>query len=186
MVIDEKNLVDELRNKNPDALNYLIDKYGPFIKAVVNKVVGVFNDRGMTEECISDVLMAVWTNIESFDDEKGTFKNWLGSVSKFKAIDYYRKQLKHQGNEIIDEKLSDGISAEDSYISNYEEEKLLSIIENLGEPDRTIFTMKFLLGCDIKRIGTVVGLSVSAVNTRVSRGRDKIRKAYYKKVGGGY
>ena len=37
MKITEQNLLKELKNKNPQAIEYIIDQYGGAIKAVLNK-----------------------------------------------------------------------------------------------------------------------------------------------------
>jgi len=52
----------------------------------------------------------------------------------------------------------------------------------MEEPDKTIFIMKFLLGEKSKSISEALKLSVSNINTRISRGREKIRREYYKEA----
>lgn len=185
MNIDESNFIKELKSKNPRALDYLIDQYSPLIKGIIEKVIGGFKDEGLREECMSDVLMAIWENSIKYDENKGSFKNWMGAVTKFKAIDYYRKYNKfHELRNEIDENLTDGVSTEDRFMVIFESNKLINIIEAQEEPDRTIFTMKFLLDESTKKISQVVKLSVSTVNTRISRGREKLKRAYYKENGG--
>lgn len=185
MQINDCNFIEELKNKNPDALDYVIDIYGGLIKGITTKVLYSLGNDDVIEECMSDILMAVWTNISKFHEEKGSFKSWIGAVSKFKAIDYYRRHKNQYSSELIDESLTNGISAEDEFIREFEGSGLIKIIEELDEPDRTIFTMKFLLGEKSEKISKVVNLSVSSINTRISRRREKIRKRYYRNIRGG-
>ena len=182
--INEGNYIEELRRKNPRALDYIIDEYGSVIKGITVKVLSVLGDEGLVEECIADVFLSIWQNSYKYDEKKGSFKSWIGAITKFKAIDYYRKYSKNTHQDIIEDDLSTGLSTEEMYLSMIETERLISIIEGLKEPDRTIFTMKYLLGETTKKISEVVKLSVSAVNVRISRGREKIKKSYYKEVGG--
>lgn len=184
MKINEGNYIEELRRKNPRALDYIIDEYGSVIKGITVKVLSVLGDEGLVEECIADVFLLIWQNSYKYDEKKGSFKSWIGAITKFKAIDYYRKYSKSIHKDIIEDDLSTGLGTEEIYISKIETEGLISIIEGLDEPDRTIFTMKYLLGETTKKISEVVKLSISAVNTRISRGREKIKKSYYKEVGG--
>ena len=58
--------------------------------------------QGVQDECINDVLLAIWNNINSFDEERSTFKNWIMGIARFKSIDYKRKYLKHLEYENID------------------------------------------------------------------------------------
>lgn len=178
MNIDEKNFIRELKYRNPDALNYFIEAYGALVKGIATKILYSLGNSGAIEECMSDIFMAVWTNINKYDEDKGNFKGWLCAVAKFKAIDYYRKYSKEVKLEIIEETVTNGKSAEDEFISEFESSGLIRIIEELEEPDRTIFIKKFLLGDKVKSISEAVNLSVSSINTRISRGKEKIKKDF--------
>ncbi|MGF7186815.1 DNA-directed RNA polymerase specialized sigma24 family protein [Desulfitispora alkaliphila] len=72
---------------------YVIDNYGGLIKSIVGK--HLYNLQHLHEECLDDVLLAVWDNIDSFYPEKNSFKNWVAAIAKYKSIDYKRKYLKH-------------------------------------------------------------------------------------------
>lgn len=185
MNINENNFIRELKYRNPDALDYFIEAYGALIKGITTKILYSLGNSGAIEECMSDIFMAVWTNINKYDEDKGNFKGWLTAVAKFKAIDYLRKHTREIKGEIIEETLTNGRSAEDDFLVQAESEGIVGIIEALEEPDRTIFVMKFLLGEKVKTISEAVNLSVSSVNTRISRGRERLRRQYYKSFKGG-
>jgi len=182
MRVDKDNFIEELKVKNPKALDYIIDVYGHLIKGIISKTLLSIDDRSIVEECMTDVLMAIWVNSYKFTGDSLKFKSWIGAISKFKALDYYRKYGKKENSELIDEAITDGRSAEDRYIDEMESNKLVEIIENMDEPDKTIFIMKFLLGEKSKGISEALKISVSNINTRISRGREKIKKEYYKEV----
>ncbi len=182
MRVDKDNFIEELKRKNPKALDYIIDIYGPLIKGIISKTLYSIDDKGLVEECISDVFMAIWVNSHKFTGNNIKFKSWIGAISKFKAIDYYRKYDKKENNELIYEAITDGRSAEDDYIDCMDNNKLVKIIESMDEPDKTIFIMKFLLGERSKNISETLKLSVSNINTRISRGREKIKREYYKEA----
>ncbi|MEG2288615.1 MAG: sigma-70 family RNA polymerase sigma factor [Clostridium sp.] len=182
MRVDEKNFIEELKYKNPKALDYIIDIYGPLIKAIITKTLCSLEDKGIIEECISDVFIAIWENGHKFTGEDFKFKSWLGAIAKFKSIDYFRKYSKKNNNEIVDENIISVRSAEDSFIDNIESNRLIRIIESFEEPDRTIFIMKYLLGEKSKVISEALKLSVSNINTRISRGKERLRRLYYQEV----
>ena len=66
MKIDEENLIIQLRKKNEKALDYVIDNYGWVIKSIVFK--HLYNLKSVQDECINDVLLGIWNNIGSFDE----------------------------------------------------------------------------------------------------------------------
>ncbi|MEG1311951.1 MAG: sigma factor, partial [Romboutsia sp.] len=100
MKINEKNFITKLRSKNEDALEYVIDNYGWIINSIVKK--HLYNLKDYQDECVNDILLGIWNNIDSFDENKNSFKNWVGGISKYKTIDYRRKYLKYIDVEDID------------------------------------------------------------------------------------
>ncbi|MBU3109239.1 sigma-70 family RNA polymerase sigma factor [Clostridium gasigenes] len=180
MRVNEDNFIEQLKGKNPKALDYIIDKYSPLIKGVTTNILILLGDTGLIDECISDVFIAIWNNSDKFNGDSNKFKSWVCAIAKFKAIDYYRKYSKKFKSELIDENITNGRSTEDDFIEELESNKLVGIIESFEEPDRSIFVMKFLLGEKSKSISVILGLTVSNINTRISRGKEKIRKQFYK------
>ena len=59
MKINEDNFIGELKNKNPKALDYLVDNYSNLIFKVVISVLGS-DKREEAMECLNDVLLKVW------------------------------------------------------------------------------------------------------------------------------
>lgn len=99
MKIIEQNLIKQLKEKNPQAIDYIIDQYGGLIKTVLLK--NLYDQKDHWEECFNDCLLAVWNNPERFDDEKkGEFKAFLCAIAKYKAIDLLRRELKRTSKEI--------------------------------------------------------------------------------------
>lgn len=118
-------------------------------------------------------------NINKFEGGAHDFKSWICGLSKYKAIDYYRKYSK-EVNKIVsfqeDEKSN--YNLEDEIIRNIETSKVINLINKLKEPDKSIFVMKFLFGYSTNKISDLLGLTTSNINTRISRGRKKLRKEY--------
>ena len=82
MKINEENFIIQLRKRNENALDYVIDNYGWIIKSIVKK--HLYNLQSVQDECINDVLMGIWNNITTFDENKSEFKNWVAGIAKFK------------------------------------------------------------------------------------------------------
>ena len=179
MRIDREKFLKELRRKNEKALEYIIDVYSPLVNGIVRRVLVPLNNEGIIEECISDVFLSVWNNIDKFKGDKDNFKSWIGGISKYKAIDYYRKYSNERGrSEIIDHTISDGENLEENIIKGIETSSIMKLINELDEPDRSIFVMKFLFGYSGQKIADALGLTVSNINARVSRGRKRLKSQF--------
>lgn len=73
MKINEDNFVEQLKFRNEKALEYVIDNYGRIVKSIVKK--HLFSLQDYQEECINDVFLAVWENIESYRPMRSSFVN---------------------------------------------------------------------------------------------------------------
>lgn len=98
-MIDDLNFVKELKNKNQEALLYVLDTYGNLIYRIAYTNT---NSKTLSEECVNDVLLKVWHCIDSFNYPDNKFKNWIASIAKHTSIDLIRKE-KHHLNTINDD-----------------------------------------------------------------------------------
>lgn len=176
MKCNEENYVERLQKKKEDALNYIVDKYFSIVKATVVKVLYNFNSEELIEECINDFFLSVWQNASKFKGNNDDFKKWIYKVCKFRAIDYYRKEIRKK--EISKEEINYGesISSEDEFILSENKRELIKLINTLQPTDRDIFIMKFLLGMSSSEIAVKIGLSKAAVDNRIYRSKKVLNK----------
>lgn len=175
--VDETNFINELKKKNPKSMEFIVDMYGNLIYKIVYSVLYRDYDIGCVEECTNDVFMKIWENIECFDDTKGTFKTWIMAISKFKAIDYKRKIMKHSEYTDIDNlHISSSDDIENDFILKERRYEILSIIDRMKEPDKYIFLQRYFLNEDIDTIAGSLNLTKAAIENRLSRGRKVLRE----------
>jgi RNA polymerase sigma factor (sigma-70 family) len=99
--ITEENFVAQIKLRNEDALEYVLDHYGWILKTVIKRHLASLPN--LYEECMNDCLLAIWNNIEQFDPARNSFQNWAGAIAKYKAIDYVRKHLKELESKNIED-----------------------------------------------------------------------------------
>lgn len=92
--VKDIEIVEGLRKQDMLALHTAIDRYGDLIYKVVHSILDTAHSKVLVDECVDDILLIVWYNISSYDENRGKFRNWLISVAKFKAIDYKRKVIR--------------------------------------------------------------------------------------------
>lgn len=85
----DKKIIKNLISKNEIGIELLIEKYGPFIKSIVYHKLG--NKKEDCEECINDIYLSIWKNINQFDFKRNSLKNWIAGICRYKTIDYMRK-----------------------------------------------------------------------------------------------
>lgn len=168
----KNNFINGIRLRDANALEYAIEKFTPIVTSVVNKVLMPYG-KETCEECVSDVFVSIWWNIERFKGEEKDFKNWICAVARFKAIDYYRKVSKEENIIEIDAAMSPDILEE--IIDNENREEALETLKVLKEEDRKIFFMRFFLGMKVKEISEKVNLSESIVSNRIYKGKERLK-----------
>src|SRR5579871_4286847 len=92
----DEELALMLQERDPDALETLISRYSRevfyFIRLVLDGV-GVAQD---AEECVNDLFITVWQEIDTFDANRGTLRTWLTMRAKYIALDRRRQLCRRQ------------------------------------------------------------------------------------------
>lgn len=165
----EKKLITSLKNKDEKALADLIENYSGILKSVIKRVLQSFPD--LWDECLNETLMAVWQNIDSYDCNRSSFKNWCASVARYKAIDTLRREVRHNNREEIRD--------ENSYTGNEFDRVLVKeIFKYLSPEDRKLFEAIFIEGYTYDEMAQKLGVSKDALYSRVKRSRRKIEKEF--------
>ncbi|EGT3616422.1 sigma-70 family RNA polymerase sigma factor [Clostridium sp. LIBA-8841] len=167
----ENNFISQLKKKNPKALDHVFENYGNLIFKVAYSVL---NNRELSEECVNDVLLKIWNNIDSFNKGDEQFKAWIIVMTKYTSIDILRKEKKHDNVINLDSYEKEDTSLE-SFLENKEtKENILSMIKTFDKENREIFIKRFFLNYSIKEISKSIGISENAISNRIRRGKFKL------------
>ena len=124
---------------------------------------------------MNDVLLKLWQNMDRFDPSRSTLKNWVGAVSKYRAIDYKRKYCR----EIMSEELKENIPDNRCEILQSEiKAEVDSLLENLSAKDRDIFIQRYIMDKSVDEIAVSQGKTADYIYNRLSRGRKQLRKLF--------
>lgn len=174
---NKKNFIKRLKAGKEDAIEYVIDEYLPFVKSIVQPILAPLNRAGIIDECLNDVFLSAWENAKKFrGSDPDSFKNWLGAIARFKAIDYYRKITRNA--EIAADYLEIPVNnqVESAIIQLENSEELLQFLQQLNPLDQKIMVMKFLLDFHSDEIARQLGMSRSAVDNRIYRNKKKLEQ----------
>ena len=144
MIINEDNVLLELKKRNPKALEYIINTYSNLVFKVVVNVLGNDNYES-AKECLNDIYLLVWDKHQLYNPQKASFKNWLLAVSKYKSIDYKRSLKQTNNVHIEDEVLFSSNNVENEYIFKEKKAELLELLDTESKTDREIFIRKYIL-----------------------------------------
>lgn len=173
-MVNKENFIRGLKNKNPKALDYLIDNYSNLIFKVS---YGVLQNRELTEECMNDVFLKIWDNTKYFNKENAQFVKWIIVIAKYTAIDLLRKEVREPDKvDISSVELGSTRTLDDELDHKDNLAKVRNEINNMKAIDKEIFLRKFYLDEDTKVISKYLGISEKLINLKVFRGRKKLRE----------
>ena len=179
----DKKLITLIKERNEDCLSLLTEKYE---KLLYHIAYGILGGREQDiEECINDTYLKFWNSIESYDLEKASVKTYLKVILRNTAINRLRDIGRKEDN-LSNVDLSDiAISYADESqnlerkIINSEKITLLnSTIHNMSNKDREISIRRFSYLQSSKEISKAMLMTVSAVDSRISRIKSKIKNTF--------
>lgn len=168
---DEKAL-RKMRNNDPDGLSTLMDRYIPYVSAIVWNILRGAMTPEDAEEVVSDVFLAAWDQADEL--QTGKVKAWLGAVARNKA----KNKLRQMGRELPLEE--DILELPDDTADRLEREEerqaVRAAIDTLPEQDREIFLRHYYFAQTVDEISKTMNMNPSTVKTRLRRGRMKLEE----------
>lgn len=175
MQIGEDNFVKEIKNKNEDALEYVMDEYGGLLKSIIKRMLCHLPQ--LQEECLSDTFLRIWIHIEQFDPKRSSFKNWAAGIARYRAIDYIRKYVVRT-KELNWDQIT--VPTEDArlrqVLESEAQEALEELLKPLNKKDRELFMMIYGQRLSAQDAAKKMNMKTSAVYNHLTRGRCKLRK----------
>lgn len=91
MKINRENYVAQLRLHNEKALEFFIMEHGERLASIIKK--HLFTLPHLHQECLVDTITAIWNHIGDFQ-HTNEFANWVGSVARYRCLEFLRAHQK--------------------------------------------------------------------------------------------
>ena len=75
----EEKAIQKMRDKDPDGLRFLMDRYIPYVSTIVWNILRSAMTSEDAEEVVSDVFLAAWNQAEELI--AGKVKAWRGGTA---------------------------------------------------------------------------------------------------------
>jgi RNA polymerase sigma-70 factor, ECF subfamily len=83
----DAELISELRERDPKALEIVYDRYGQIVYSLFLRIT---RDETTAEDLVQELFMRVWNRARDFDSSKGSFGVWILSIARNMGIDHLR------------------------------------------------------------------------------------------------
>lgn len=170
----EETILRKLRARDPTGLEALMDRYLPYVSAIVWNILRDFMSPQDGEEVASDVFLAAWE--QAGDLQAGRVKGWLGAVARNKA----KNRLRQCGHTLPLEEdaleLPDPNTPQEA-LERAEERRLVrQAVDSLSPQEREIFLRRYYYAQSVREVSAAMELNESTVKTKLHRGRLKLKE----------
>lgn len=154
-------------------LRWAMREYAALVRGVLRRVLpGKERD---VEECMADVFVALWRNARTLQERDIPVRAWLIVTARNTGINRYRT-LRRREELPLTEELLQMLADLPADPESDAAELVGALVAAMEPPDRDIFLRKYYLLQSSRKIAAALGLSVANVNTRLSRGRERLRR----------
>lgn len=178
---DDSLLIERLKAGDPEALSSIFDLYSSKLYGVAHRILGDVAD---SQEVIQDVFWTVYRKAKTF---RGTaqFSTWLyrltvnaalGKIRRSKrnkevAYEEFLPKFQKDGHHRVRPVVDWSNSLDEQYATQELEALVSDALGRLKPVDKSIVVLSDLEGLPDKEIAAALGLTVSAVKTRLHRAR---------------
>lgn len=155
---------------DPEALPALVRRCGAALLRFIHQCLG----RGAAEdveEVFNDTLLAVWRDVGEYDPRRARFRTWVFLQARWAALDRRRALAREAAAGPLPE-----LAAEFSW-AQFLQLDLVVALEELSTLDRQIIYLCDYLGFGHRESAGRLGLQVGALDTRLHRARQRLRRA---------
>ncbi len=154
--------------------------YKELFKPVFAYVYCRVTERAAAEDVCACVWRKAYEKLSSFDEQKGSFRQWIFTIARNETNMYYRtyyvrKFLSLTGFEDAQPD-ENAPAAEDPLAEQEDVNALLLAMKVLTAREKDLVALKFYSGLTNREIARQTGLSESNVGTLISRSVAKLRK----------
>ena len=170
--MEEENLALWIVNDPEAGLKTAMERYAPAVKRILTKKLPGHPED--VEECMADVFVALWKHASRLCQTGTPVKAWLVVTARNTGITRWRR-LRRKTELPLNEELGDALALLDALPSDAED-LVGTLVAAMTQPDREIFLRKYYLLQPARQIARALNMSDSTVNTRLSRGRERLRR----------
>lgn len=139
---------------------------------VYGYLVYLTRDRSLAEDLTADTFEKALKHWRRFDSSRGNARTWLCQIARTTALDWFRAEERRRRREqrvavpdVYEGGLAPGLSPE-----------LESALQELSAGEREVIALRVLLELDGEEAARVLGISPTAVSTRLSRALKKLEE----------
>ena len=152
---DEK-LIALIKKKPEQGIAAAIDLYGGAVRTICSSVL---ENREDIEEAVSQVFYRLWKYAGNYNG-KGSLKSYIYGIARNAALDAAKIDIE---------------TPENVFMKKQQEQIIHRSVDEMDEPDRSIFILKYFYFFKNREIAEKLNLSLKQVENRLARNKEKLK-----------
>ncbi|MBC8441800.1 MAG: sigma-70 family RNA polymerase sigma factor [Deltaproteobacteria bacterium] len=140
--------------------------YDTYYDRMISYIRGKINDPHLTEDICQDVFLKIQSNLDKLNDET-KLETWIFKIAKFTVIDFYRSKK----SEPLPDLVKSDAQIEKNMAVAQGIDAINAIIDTLPDKYARVLKLFKLKELTAREIASETGLSLSAVKSRLLRGK---------------
>lgn len=169
----DPDLYKEFLLGNRDAFNLLMIRHR---KALTNFIMYYVKNVEIAEDIAQDSFLYIIIN-KKYYDFKFSFKTYLYTIAKSRALNYLKREKKTIPLTDIDiDNFVSELNVEDEVINNVDREQIISAIRTLKKDYQIIVYLYYFQNFKYKEISEILNISMSKTKMSLNRAKKNIKK----------
>ena len=176
--MEERVLMERVRNRDADALMALYRMHGPRVYSLSYRIL---RDSRTAEEVVQDTFWKLWHRPELFDPQRGVLIAWLYAVSRNLALDHKRRENRRPLESVVntidgqagEARVPEMAAMSDPFVASAVREAM----DSLPSEQRRVIELAYFDGLTQREISGRLGTALGTIKTRMRLGLSKLREA---------
>ena len=182
MEIRDTELIELLCKDVQRGMALLIDRYGGAVKSICSHILRNF-DSSVIEDSVQDTFVSLWENLTREKKKVDNLKAYVYQCARNQALSDLKKYRQEQGLS-LDEFQSTGIEELVSTSRTTTEKQaevsigfqcVHKVLDEIGEPDRTIFVLRYFYNYAVKEICQYLKINEDNVESKIRRCKQRLK-----------
>jgi RNA polymerase sigma-70 factor (ECF subfamily) len=169
---DLKITLQKAQNGDQEAFGLI---YNHFAERIYRFIYFRVGHKEVAEDVLSDTFVKGWQKINQINTP-AALSAWLYQIAKNNIIDYYRIKKETVALEEVEQFLEDEVSAVDLTNLNFQQKKLLEMVNLLPDEQQQVIKYKFFEDLSNEEIAYVLGKTEGAIRVIQHRAILKLKE----------
>jgi len=167
-----KDIIEQCIDNSRLAQENLYKSCAPYAYAIVKNYI---SDTHFRKDALQEVFAELFKSLRSFDENRGSFKSWLSSMTVHTCINLQRKQLKIHDGLTVDDMVDIAVSPT-AELSEKELERAHLILKDMPQGYKTIFLLNQVEEYSHEKIARLLDIKPETSRSQLNRAKYWIKK----------